>query len=213
MRTAINGMSKWVMFEYIFHLFCLFTTAGLVGFWTYKFSMNDDLSIVEYKQYDMKDADDTSESPYLSHTMCFRNPFLASKGIHLNASEKSRVESYLSGTEGEEFPDFNYNSLALNLTDYVKDYYIRWRNGTHQYFKPSEVTWKTVDRGFNGFWLGKFFRCFTLKSPNSDVAVMAAKIENKAHNQGMLSSKKFRLSFTIIQLLRLLINQFYYTFT
>jgi hypothetical protein len=150
--------------------------------------MNDDLSIIEYKQYDMKDINDVSESPYLSNTMCFRNPFTTSNKNHLNASEKTRVENYLAGTEDEEFPEFNYNNMAMNLTDYVKKYYIRWRNGTHQYFNVSEMPWKIVDRGFNGFWLGNFFRCFTLKTPNSDVAVRSVKIENNAHNQGMLSS-------------------------
>jgi hypothetical protein len=85
-----------------------------------------------------------------------------------------------------KFPDFNYNDVALNLTNFVKEYYIRWRNGTRQYFDVSEIPWKAVDNGFNGFWVGKFFRCFTLKPPNSDVAVMSLLIENHVFSKGML---------------------------
>ena len=85
-------MSKWQVFECIVYLICLFTTTGLVGYWTYKFSLDVDLSVVEYQQYDMKGVNDVSKSPYLSQTICFRNPFTTSKETHLDASEKLRVE-------------------------------------------------------------------------------------------------------------------------
>ena len=147
--------------------------------------MDEDLSLVEYKEYDMKDVKDVSKSPYLSKTICFRNPFMTSKETHMNASEKLRLEGYLAGTDEMQFPDFNYNNVALNLTNYVKKYYIRLRNGTRQYFNVSDIPWKAVDNGFNGFWVDQFFRCFTLKSLNSDVAVMSLLIENHVFSQGM----------------------------
>ena len=182
----MTTISKWQVFEYIFYLICLFTTTGLVGYWNYKFSLDEDLSVVEYNHYDMKDVNDVSKSPYLSQTICFRNPFMISKETHMNDSEKLWVEEYLAGTDDMKFLDFNYNDVALNLTNFVKEYYIRWRNGTRQYFDVSEIPWKAVDNGFNGFWVGKFFRCFTLKPPNSDVAVLSLQIENHVFSKGML---------------------------
>ena len=197
MNVTLTKMSKWQMFEYIFHLLCLFTTTSLVGYWTYKFCMDDDLSVLEYKEYNMKDVNDVSKSPYLSQTLCFRNPFMASKETHMNDSEKLRIEAYLAGTEDVNYPDFDYNSLALNLTNYVKTYYIRWRNGTRQLYDASEIPWEMVYHGFNGFWVGKFFRCFTIKFPSRDVVASYILIENHVHNQGMFSSKPIFLFFTI----------------
>ena len=195
----MTAISKWQVFECIVYLICLFTTTGLVGYWIYKFSLDEDLSTVEYKQYDMKGINDASKSHYLSQTICFTNPFTTSKETHLNASEKLRVEGYLAGTEDMEDPDFNYNNVALNLTNYVKEYYIRWRNGTPaQTFKASEIPWKLIHNGFNGFWTGRFFRCFSLKSPDSDVASMSVLIENHVYNQGMFPSKLIFLAFIII---------------
>ena len=187
MDMTMKNMSKWQVFEYIFHVLCLFTTTALVGYWMYKFSMDEDLSVLEYKQYDMKDVNDTSNSPYLSQTICFRNPFITSKKTHLNSSEKHRVEAFLAGSEDVEYPDFDYNSLAMNLTDYVKKYYIRWRNGTRQHYDDSDIPWKMVYHGFNGFYVGKFFRCFTLKTPSSDVVASYILIDNQVHNEGMFS--------------------------
>ena len=180
-------MSKWETFEYIFSLFCLFTTSVIVGYWAYKFSKNDDLSTVEYKQYNMNHINHVSKSPYLSHTICFRTPFLSSKKTHRNTSEKRQTERYLSGTE---YLEFNYNSFALNLTDYVKSYYFRWRNGTRQFFNASTLPWQIVDHSFNGFWVGRFYRCFTMKSPNSNSEVISLLIENQVHHQGMFISKQ-----------------------
>ena len=181
-------MSKWKVFEYIFHVICFFSMTGLVGYWTFKFHLDDDLSVVAYKQYDMKGAHEGVYSPYLSQTMCFRSPFITSKETHMNSSEKLRMERYLSGKHDLEYPNFNYNNVALNLTDYVKQYYIRWRNGTFQSFSVSKIPWKILHNGFNGFWLGRFFRCFTLKQPSSDIVVLSMRIENDVHNQGRFSS-------------------------
>ena len=117
-------MGNWQIFENTFRLFCFFTTTAIVIFWIYKFCLNEDLSVVEYKQYDMKNANDVSKSPYPSQTMCFKNPFITSKQTHLNASEKHRVDGYLRGWEHTDVSNIDYNNLALNITDYVKQYYI-----------------------------------------------------------------------------------------
>ena len=184
-KETMTTMSKWKTLEYIFRLVCLFATAGLVGYWIYKFYLDADLSVVEYKLYDMRGVNEMSHSPYLSPTICFRNPFISSKGTHMNDTEKRRVNMYLKGNL--EYPDFKYNDVALNLTNYVKRYKIVWRNGTLNNYRANRMPWKMLDTGFNGFWLGLFFRCFTFKSPNSDVAGISMMIENDVHHQGMFS--------------------------
>ena len=172
--------SKWEMFECVFNVFCFMITFGLISFWGYKFFMNEDLSVVEYSEYD----NDKDGNPYLPHTLCFRNPFLAPDKTHLNQSQKLNIEKYLSGDESVDLSDLDYKDTALNLSDYVQQYYIRSRNGTHSYFQVSEYKHDTIHDSFNGIWLGKFIRCFTLIAPNNDVAVLAILFNNSVHDQG-----------------------------
>ena len=180
MVSKLNTKSKWEMFACVFKTFCFLITFGLISFWCYKFFMNEDLSIVEYKEYD----NDKDGNPYLPHTLCFRNPFLASDKTHLNQSMKLDIEKYFSGDESVNISGVDYKNMALNLSDYVQMYYIRSRNGTHTYFPVEEYKFETIHNSFNGFWLGTFFRCFTIIAPNNDVAVLAILLNNTAHDQG-----------------------------
>ena len=172
-------MTKWQIFTNVFHVFCLCITVGLVGFWTYKFFLNEDRSVIEYNNFD-----DEAGNPYPLMTLCFRNPFVNDDKSHLNQSDKDHLESYLSGTEGVEKPRFDYNKVALNFTDYIKKYYIRWRNGTDKYVLPSDHKWDSVHHGFNGFWMNRFFRCFSVEAPNKDATVISMQVHHDLHPQG-----------------------------
>lgn len=77
--------NNWQAFEFVFKNTCLFITLGLITFWSYKFLLNEDLSIVEYKEYD----NEKNGNPYLAQALCFRNPFVSSDGTHLNASQET----------------------------------------------------------------------------------------------------------------------------
>ena len=74
--------------------------------------MNEDLSIVEYKEYN----NEKDGNPYLSHTLCFRTPFLSSGKTDLNQSMKLAIEKYFSGDQSENIPDLDYKNLAMNLS-------------------------------------------------------------------------------------------------
>ena len=129
--------TKWQVFSLIFTSCCFFLTTGLVSYWIYKFPMNEDLSTVEYKEYDS----DGKGTPYLSNTVCFRNPFVNTNKDHLNQSQMNEFVNYFSGNEPFKLPDRNYKETAINLTDYVEQYYLRLRNGTKYYFVPENFTY------------------------------------------------------------------------
>ena len=107
---------KWELLVYIFNCLCIGSTAGLIAFWIYKFTLNEDLSFVEYKEYN-SDTDDY----YPSLSLCFRNPFVNYKRTYMNGSERLRLEAYLLGNEeGTEMSYDNYNKLTFDLTDQKK---------------------------------------------------------------------------------------------
>ena len=174
-------VSTWHVFSGIFHACCFITTSGLISFWIYKFSMNEDLSTVEYKEYN----NDGIGTSYMSSTICFKNPFVSSNKAHLNQSQKNEYLRYFMGDETSKEPDFSYEKVALNLTDFVQQYYLRLRNGTKGYYKPFEFKFDVIQESFNGFWLGYFYRCFELVAPHSDVEFMGILVDNMVHDQGI----------------------------
>ena len=74
--------TNWQLFERLFKFLCFIITFGLISFWSYKFILNEDLSIVEYKEFNDKE----DGSPYLSQALCFRRPFLSLDRIQMNES-------------------------------------------------------------------------------------------------------------------------------
>ena len=143
--------------------------------------MNEDLSTVEYKEYN----NDGIGASYLSSTICFENPFVSSNKHHLNQSQKNEYVRYFMGDETSKEPDVSYEKSALNLTDFVQKYYLRLRNGTKGYYKPFEFKFDVIQDSFNGFWLGCFYRCFELAAPHSDVEYMSILVDNMVHDQGI----------------------------
>lgn len=98
--------------------------------------------------------------------------------------KKLAFEKYLSGEESEGIDALDYTNTALNLTDYVQNYYIHSRNGTNTYYEPFEYKFNSIHDSFNGFWLGKFFRCFDIVVPSKDDAEISILINNTIHHQG-----------------------------
>ena len=172
---------KWQFFELSFKTLCLMITLGLILFWSYKFILNEDLSIVAYKEYD----DEKDGSPYLSQALCFRSPFLSSDKMQINKSQKLAYEKYLSGDASEDNTVLNYQDSALNLTDYIQNYYIRSRNGTRSYYEPNQYKFQSIKNSFNGFWLGNLFRCFNIVMPDHGVAEISILVNNSIFNEGI----------------------------
>ena len=169
----------WKIVITIFNLWCVVITAGLAGFWIYKFALNEDLSAVYYKEYyDYKD--DT----YPSMSMCFRNPFRSFKIDHGEQFNHSNLENYLSGKGSMEMANIVYEDITLQLDDYLINYWIRWRNGSESLYLPSTYEWHPVSVSYSGFWREMFFKCFDLESPSKYVEIISLKIDNMVFPHG-----------------------------
>ena len=175
------NVTKWKVFSNLFNLFCISVTVGLIVFWIYKFTLNEDLSIVEYQEYQKNENDDC---PLLS--LCFRNPFVDGKGIRMNETTRRHLEAYLLGTEGNtEISHSDYNRITFELKDFVRQYFILWRNGSGQRYLPSDYKWKHASESFSGFWMGRFFKCFSLEYPSKYARTFSAEIDNDVFPEGI----------------------------
>jgi hypothetical protein len=175
------AITKWKVFSYAFNFLCISLTFGLIVFWIYKFTLNEDLSIVEYQEYQKNVNDDF---PLLS--LCFRNPFVDDKGARMNETTRRHLEKYLLGTvESTEITHGEYSKMTFELKDFVKRYYILWRTGSSESFLPSDYQWKNVSKSFSGFWMGKFFKCFSLEYPSKFATTFSVEIENSVFPDGV----------------------------
>ena len=77
--ASVDGDILKLSFKFV----CIFATVFMIGFWIAKFRKNDDVSVVEYKEFEEFEG-----SIYPEVTICIVNPFLADKlkEIDSNAS-------------------------------------------------------------------------------------------------------------------------------
>ena len=133
---------------------CIFGAVFMVGYWFYKFGIEDrDIGVVDYISFD-EDKDITV--PNLA--ICFQNPFLKSLvDIDKNLTTWSYRE-YLRGEGNEKnFFKVNYSDVTLDLKDYFEHAAIRLLDRTEITLKHSDIRHENI---FNGFY-HIFMKCFT----------------------------------------------------
>ena len=122
-----------INFQLLFRIACLTTTVSLSVFWFYKFSLNKDLIAIEYKKYYTQEID-----VYPMMSICIGNPISETKLRKINPTVS--VQSYLNFLSGKDFDpkllDIDYREIIKNMTDYVEDDFIRFRNGSYLAIHP-----------------------------------------------------------------------------
>ena len=133
---------------------CILGAAFMVGYWFYKFGIEDrDIGVVDYISFD-EDKDITV--PNLA--ICFLYPFLKSLvDIDKNLTTRSYRE-YLRGEDNENnFFNVNYSDVTLDLKDYFEYGYVRLLDRTEIKLNHSDIRHENI---FNGFY-HRFMKCFT----------------------------------------------------
>ena len=163
------------MFKFTFHAVCVIATVLLCAFWAYKYSLNEDTSLVEYRMFY-----ETPDDPYPIASMCFRNYFFEEKLLQLNINESSYLK-YLNGDLAiEQFSNVDYDNLTRNIENYIVKTYTAWTNGTeviHEINGTDKLTYQTTYSGF--IWDGLFVKCFAIEMPdNNDFHIFGLLIHN-----------------------------------
>ena len=150
----------------IFRLFCFLTTMGLCAFWVYRFSLNEDYSIITYRKFIEKESD-----TYPTISFCLRDPFLKNR----LAEYGTNVSSYLKFLKGdyltEDMLSIDYKNVTIDIADYVKGYRLYFRNGSITKLdsglnreEKESLTYISYS-GFSGY-SNHFSKCFALNIPS-----------------------------------------------
>lgn len=151
-----------------FNLACFSVAFGMSMYWIYKFSKDEDLTNVDFKPL----TSSLSEGEFPMISICFRNPFIASKLKEYDASLAQ--DDYVQILKGERpyngSRKIDFEDVSIDLAKFYLADAIWFRNGTTiDGFHPNllnmlpRATWA----GFFGTW---FMKCFGLTVNFSNVA-------------------------------------------
>ena len=112
--------------EYFFSFGCFSATFGMTVFWCYKYWLDEDLCLVDYKNFD-----DSNNIDYPMISMCLANCLIESKLKQYNPSftEKDYIE-YLKGNifnQGMEKVDFDI--VTPDLKKLLLGHFVEFKNG------------------------------------------------------------------------------------
>ena len=153
--------NTWKTVAFIFHCACLVATVSVIVYWIYMFSLNEDISLVEYKRYYEKKAD---VFPALS--LCFRNPFSLTKLEQAGLNHTSYF-NFLNGEEmSPKIKSIDYNSITMNVSVNIINYWISFHDESSQTYEVADSTKSLLVNSFNGFWKESFYGCYKLEIPH-----------------------------------------------
>ena len=130
----------------------------MVIFWCLKFSKDEDLCLVSYKDFQKNEE---KAFPVLS--MCFRSPVIDGKLREIDA--KINASSYLQFLKGdiydEKMAHIDYSHVSMMLLDYLLGYRISFKNGSYVFYSQANFTGEGIDSvTYNGLWYDWIFKCF-----------------------------------------------------
>ena len=152
---------NWKKFIIFNKIICVVISIILTFYWSYKYSKNEDTSLLNYKWYAESAAKD--EYPVLS--FCFRNPFLKDKLKEFGVTDERKYLEFLEGkTFPSNFSSIPYDDITLQLENYLIGYYLYFVNGTERNLTVLEGrNFVETSTSYNGFIQQRFFKCFSFK--------------------------------------------------
>lgn len=150
-RTKITSVFKFI---------CLAIASVMVGYWFYKYEIEDrDVGVVDYRSFD----ESTNDFRYPVLTLCIENPFIKHKAK--NKSSDSFYHEYLKYLKGEvsndEIGSASYENSTINLNNYFIYALEKWNNDSQ--WRNSSLIFSHANV-FNGFYIDKFLKCFSIES-------------------------------------------------
>ena len=145
----------------VFGCLCVTTTFAMIIYWCYQYSQDNDLSLVDYKDFS------TIPQTYPVISLCFEVPFLEDKLKQIHPSINGSL--YLKYLKGEVDNDIlryiDYDNVTLNILDYVGSYDVTWRNGSKsRNIKESQQEVRKMHHvTYSGFINGYLVKCFGIE--------------------------------------------------
>ena len=178
------NISQRNMFLVSFKAVCVFSVALMIGYWFYKYGVEDrDIGIVDYVS--IAEADDVAlHMPY----MCFDNPILHNKMVSLHPNLSS--SDYLQYLKGNLFDgrlqNIDYEDVTVQLQDYFLNGQVILSDGQALVNNSREFTHNVI---FSGVKEQMFLKCFEI-------------IWNRTENEHSHNVKKMVFTYDKLRLMK-----------
>ena len=173
-------MDSCSVFSCMLRVCCLVVTLVMTGVWISKYCLDEDLCLVDYKEY-FTDRHDV----YPVVSMCFKNAFQDETWLKLTYNMS--VIGLLSFFKGNGFNpqtlNIPYENITIDLNDYISTHWIERRNGSSKTYPVLNVKDASITPSYSGFWKENFYKCFVIEVVNKDVQTYSILINNKIFHQ------------------------------
>ena len=142
----------------LFTVACVIVVAFMVGYWFYKFKVEDrDIGVVDYVP--LKDA---KEIKFPLVSWCLKDPFIEEKLKAKNSSITSTAyRQYLEGKiHDKSYEQIDYPNVTIDLNQYLLAGNVWFKNGTERNITLDNINFIET---FSGFHMNDFFKCYTMK--------------------------------------------------
>ena len=152
----------------LFTIACTICVAIMVGYWFYKYDVEDrDIGVVDYAP--LNHAEDIK---FPSVSICFQDPFLFKQLRDIN--ENITKETYRRYLEGEVYDKMyeqtDYANLTIDLDRYFLKALLILQNGTRleAEYNSKDIVHAEVFNGFLRLGKGEFYKCTMMKYIGKD---------------------------------------------
>ena len=174
--------------RYMFVLLCVLSAISICAYWIYKFQLDEDLSVITYREFYEKPDD---AHPTIS--LCLETPFLPQRLAEYGVNESVYADFLTGGYFSEEMLGINYENVTIDVLDYIEEYKIYFKNGSvikSDFGLSIKHITKLVYVSYAGIYGYSsmdtaFFKCFALDIPRyRDLLVFRILISNNIFRNG-----------------------------
>ena len=162
----------------VFYLSCFIATVAMIGFWSYKFSMDEDLCLVDYKS-----SANEQGSRYPVVSICFQDPVLEEKLGELGVNKSSYLKFLRGEIYDKTMENIIYDDVTLNLSRHSGVYELAWKNGSRTKTRYSDYTSRNGQKvpyvSYSGIYFRRFTKCFghEINDNNLDFVLFRYKVD------------------------------------
>lgn len=159
-RKLFDIMKNIDIVTYLIKTICVLVTLILVGFWLYRYILDEDSSVIENRSY-FDDEDDVFPVMSLCFEQEFNDEVLKSMNARFSAVD---YRNFLIGDHYDPLmTKIDYHSVTTNMSDFILGFDVEFRNGTNISQTMKNVAWKPLY--YTSSWISwsRILKCFGLE--------------------------------------------------
>ena len=148
-------------FDFLFKLLCICVVFCMISYWIYKYAMDEDVCLVDYRILsETNDVEGSELSLCIYDSLNITNE----KEPYINVTSYVR---YLRGIHyNEDMKSLTFSDISLNIDGFLISAYFKLRNGSE--FTRHDLRHRVT---FSGFLYEEFYQCYSLDTTGTGIDI------------------------------------------